>query len=160
MRRGRELYREGTPENIKKGYTDLVYGGDNVSVEKGVISAEGSGGGGGGLTLYGPYYAGLPEDKTISANSSDTIYFDKFATDKGIQELVDYPDTNAILIPAEVFLQYPITDLETPIFQNGSWYLGWKVGVYNYSANQQTIYAPDGASVTFYSTVEFPPAGE
>lgn len=48
MKRGRELYREGTPENIKKGYTDLVYGGDNVSVEKGVISAEGSGGGGGG----------------------------------------------------------------------------------------------------------------
>lgn len=55
MKRGRELYREGTPDNIKKGYTDLVYGGENVSVDKGVISAPQSGGGGGG----GTYIVGL-----------------------------------------------------------------------------------------------------
>lgn len=51
----RELYREGTPENLKKGYTDLVYGGSGVEVEKGVISASGGsddGGSGGGLFLY------------------------------------------------------------------------------------------------------------
>lgn len=43
----RELYREGTPDNLKKGYTDLVYGGSGVEVDKGVISASGGSGGGG-----------------------------------------------------------------------------------------------------------------
>ena len=46
----RELYREGTPENIKKGYTELVYGGENIEVDKGVISGS-SGGSGGGEPL-------------------------------------------------------------------------------------------------------------
>ena len=44
----RELYREGTPENIKKGYTELVYGGENIEVDKGVISGQSGGSGGGG----------------------------------------------------------------------------------------------------------------
>lgn len=44
----RELYREGTPDNLKKGYTDLIYGGSGVEVDKGVINASGGSGGSGG----------------------------------------------------------------------------------------------------------------
>ena len=47
----RELYREGTPENIKKGYTELVYGGENIEVDKGVISGQSGGSGGGGVLI-------------------------------------------------------------------------------------------------------------
>lgn len=56
----RELYREGTPENIKKGYTELVYGGENIEVDKGVISGQ-SGGSGGGVMIVN---ADWNEDET------------------------------------------------------------------------------------------------
>lgn len=93
----RELYREGTPDNLKKGYTDLIYAGSGVEVEKGVISADGeggSGGEGGGFFIF------------HTTNVNEYTY----QLDKTWNEIKDALESN--LIPIEFVT--PAEDEETP----------------------------------------------
>lgn len=162
MRRGRELYREGTPENIKRGYTDLVYGGDNVTVDKGVISAEGSGGGGGGLTLYGPYIATNPESISVAANASEEdIALSDLKKDIDFSP-VSFPDTEGATLISRILCpsQCTIGSIRPAIY--AEWVPEWQnafANLHNNSSSPVFINVGD-LSVVFFSTVEFPPAGE
>lgn len=130
--------------------------------EEGQWEAAEAGGGGGGLTLYGPYYATNSQGASLSADAQVCTSFtlDKIYNAVSMDE-VSLPDSDGATF---MFLLNPSSGnlttgmINSPYIFNNQW-ADAQVSLYNNGAASVTIDA-NKVAMLFYSTVEFPPAGE
>ena len=106
----RELYREGTPENIKKGYTELVYAGENIEVDKGVISGSSGGSGGSGEEGMKVIALEFDEDDNLAGGIYEQIDEAYNQGDTAVLKISSDPDMRgdfAYLIGQTYYNAYP-----------------------------------------------------
>ena len=116
-----------------------------------------AGGGGGGLTLYGPYYAMNKNELTISANSiSSTNQLDQIIDDDGTGYNLPSSAFRTLICGLNGGDKCGFISFMSPGWYEGSFHASARL--FNPSSNSVTL-AARSVFVCFYSDVEFPPAG-
>ena len=146
-----------TQKQIEANYTELIHAGEGIEIEKGKISATGSGGSGGGLTLYGPYFAKNDVSESINSNGQQSFDLNVIVDIDG--NAVTYPSTDVrpIIILRDVinetvatFRAVTLPDVDV---YTSEWFDG-QIGLINATDNSITV-SRLSLTASFYSSIEF-----
>ena len=116
-------------------------------------------GGGGGLTLYGPYLAVPASGVTVAVNDYKTISMTKIMNE-ATEDYVILPDDPFIAFLIGGFVQNGnmyLKGVNAPIYYDSTFTYDASVDVENHDINSQTI-EEGNAGVRFFCSVELQPA--
>ena len=133
--------------------------GDVLTVNaSGEWEAAAPGGGGGGLTLYGPYSAGVNSAVNVSAGAVEYLTLDNIHDNDGVRRYLpaDGSDLYCLIIAMGAYLQGLVTlSANAPMyFAADNIWADASITVENISNSAVDITTQDSPSVVFYSTAE------